>query len=123
AGQVRTIEQTGYRARADRRWMKGTIVEVDPINALCTMDVGATLPDGTPQLLHNVPYSKTNVPNANDVVPIIYSNSSPHSKRIAPGQIGGNTDGTLNNGGVTGFRVPADTAPNVGDIDFTDSSS
>lgn len=86
---LRQLEQQGYRARADRRYLNGTVVDVDLLAHTCSVDVGATDVNGNPVYLQGISFNPATPPAVGSQVNLLYGNSSPHSAVIAVSQLGG----------------------------------
>ncbi|HLI49530.1 MAG TPA: hypothetical protein VKV18_12700 [Chthonomonas sp.] len=86
---LRLLEEQGYRARADRRYLSGTVVDVDLLAHTCSVDVGATDVNGHPVYLTGIAFSPATPPAVGSQVNLLYGNSSPHSAVIAGSALGG----------------------------------
>lgn len=88
---VQRLEETGWHARMDRRFVSGRVLSVDPILHSCTVDVGESDSNGNPVYLSAVPFSPQTPPQAGDHVTLAYGNAGPHSLYVAAGEMGGGT--------------------------------
>lgn len=86
---LRLLEEQGYRARADRRYLSGTVVDVDLLAHTCSVDVGATDVNGNPVYLTGIAFSPATPPAVGSQVNLLYGNSNPHSAVIAGSALGG----------------------------------
>lgn len=86
---LRLLEEQGYRARADRRYLSGTVVDVDVLAHTCSVDVGATDVNGNPVYLTGIAFSPATPPAVGSQVNLLYGNSNPHSAVIAGSALGG----------------------------------
>lgn len=120
---IRSIEEKGHRAKADRRFLQGIVVSRDDVHGTCVIDVGAFDASGNPVMLRDIPFTRNAIPQVNDLVPLTYGNSSPHSLRIGGGQVGGgNTGQVVNSNAVRTVR--ANASPQLqGDVRFLDGSN
>lgn len=109
ASLIKGVEEQGWRARSERRISQGRCVSVDTLLHSCVLDVGEYDATGAPVLLRDVPFSPQSPPSVGDLVPLSYFNSSPHSIRVAAGQLSGqNSQGTVTtNGGVNSVAAGA----------------
>ncbi|HLH80806.1 MAG TPA: hypothetical protein VKV29_11070 [Chthonomonas sp.] len=86
---LRLLEEQGYRARADRRYLSGTVVDVDVLAHTCSVDVGATDVNGNPVYLTGIAFSPATPPAVGSQVNLLYGNSNPHSAVVAGSALGG----------------------------------
>jgi hypothetical protein len=106
---IRSTEEGGYRGRADRRALSGRVVSRNDTDRTAIIDIGAFDSRGNRVYFYGVPFQPQNPPQLNDVVSILYGNSSPHSGVISAVHIGGgNSDQVFDNGGVMSIRSDAD---------------
>ncbi|MDE2127972.1 MAG: hypothetical protein KGJ62_15430 [Armatimonadetes bacterium] len=83
-------------ARMQRRFFQGRVTAVDSINYVVQVDVGETLPDGTPQPLEWLPYDPHARPSIGDYVNLAYSTAQGMSAFVGSFALGqGNGDGSL----------------------------
>lgn len=105
---VKETEEGGYRGRADRRILSGRVVSRNDIANTAIVDVGGYDAAGRKVFLQNVPFAPQTPPRMNDLVSIVYGNSSPHSGIIQGLSVGGgNSDQSFGNGGVISIRSDA----------------
>jgi hypothetical protein len=87
---IQGTEETGVRARADRRYFKGVVVSVDTLARTAVVDCGSP-PDGNGNAVYYgpIPYSlPSSPPTVGDNVTLSYDNTSPHSVTISGQQVG-----------------------------------
>ena len=83
-------------ARMQRRFFQGRVTAVDSVNYVVQVDVGETLPDGTPQALEWLPYDPHARPTIGDYVNLAYSTAQGMSAFVSSFALGqGNGDGSL----------------------------
>ncbi len=80
---VKASNEQGYYARAQRRFLNGSVQDVDTIAHTCAVVVGAFTPDGTQQTLQNVNYNPASPPFPGQNVQIAYANDNPHTAYVA----------------------------------------
>lgn len=86
---LRSIEEIGYKARAERRFLTGTVVDVDLLQHTCSLDVGASDAQGNPVYLTNIPFNPATPPALGAQVSLLYGNSNPHSMVVPASPLGG----------------------------------
>lgn len=117
---VRNTEETGARARENRRWAQGRVVAVYTDSNTARIDVGAATPDGSPVYLESVPYPPISPPSVGSIVSLEYFGTSNHNVRIVGGGVGGqNAVGSqqINASNVVNtIRKDGETSGQSGDI-------
>src|SRR5450631_2752707 len=99
---IKATDEISARARADRSIQSGRVVLVDRVTNTAILDVGMIDFNGTPQYMHDVPFSPQSPPQLNDTVAILRTSSSAYSCVVGSGaQVGGANNGqVVANGGV-----------------------
>lgn len=87
------IDEQSYRARSDRRFLQGNVIDYDTVGGVAIVDVGAIDSQGNSIFLHNVPFQGAAPPNKGDSVSLLYGNVSPQSGLIAGSSVGGGNGG------------------------------
>src|SRR5579862_3381819 len=87
---VKSADETGFTARADRRYSQGKVIDVDDkITFTATVDVGEVDTRGNPRYLHDVPFQPQTPPIVGDSVTLLYTDVRSQSVVIAGSALGG----------------------------------
>lgn len=116
---IKSTDELGYRARADRHIQSGRVVLVDRDHGTAWLDVGMKDVNGNPVYMQDVPFSPQTPPQVQDIVPLLRTNSSPYSMTLGSGaQVGGANTGqvTVAGGAVSSLKKTGETAGQQGDI-------
>lgn len=103
------------RSRDNKRPTQGRVVAVNDSAFTCRVDTGQVLGDGTKVYLEDVSFNVGLKPSVGDQVPIEYSNSSVHSKRVGVGRLSGSNSSTTIH--------PTNTAPDTASFITMNSES